>query len=101
MKLKKGDQVKIIAGKDRGKSGKVLHVFLEKGRLTVEGLNVYKKRVRPKAQGQKGETALVPRSIDSSNVMLLCPNCKKGVRVGYRTEEGSKIRFCKKCKAAV
>jgi len=99
MRIKKGDQVKIISGKDRGKSGVVLKVFPESEKITVEGLNLYKKRVKPKRQGQKGETVFVPRPLPSSKAMLVCASCKKSVRVGYRTESGSKIRYCKKCKA--
>jgi len=101
MHIKKGDQVKIISGKDRGKSGPVLKVFPEKNKITVEGLNLYKKRVRPKQQGQKGETVLVPRPFQSSKAKLVCASCKGAVRVGYRLESGSKIRYCKKCGANI
>jgi large subunit ribosomal protein L24 len=99
MKIKKGDQVKIISGKGRGKSGTVLKVFPEENKITVEGLNLYKKRVKPKRQGQKGETVLVPRPLPVSKAMLICVSCKNAVRVGYRSESGSKIRYCRKCKA--
>jgi len=98
LRIKKGDQVKIISGKDRGKSGTVLSILGE--RVSVEGVNVYKKRVRPKRQGQKGETVLVPRPLSASNVLLVCKNCKASVRVGFRTEGASKVRFCKKCQSA-
>jgi len=101
MKLKKGDQVKIITGKDRGKTGTVLKVFPDENRLTVEGFNLYKKRVRPKKGGQKGEVVLVPRPLSASNVMFLCGSCKRGVRVGYRVEGTSKTRYCKGCKAII
>ncbi len=99
MHIKKGDQVKILSGKDRGKSGTVLNVFPDDGRATVEGLNLYKKRVRPKRQGQKGETVMVPRPMPASKVMLVCSGCKKATRVGYRFESGRKVRYCKKCNA--
>jgi len=99
MKLKKGDQVKIISGKDRGKSGTVLKVSPRDDRISVEGLNLYKKRVRPKRQGEKGETVLVPRPFSASKAMLICSSCKEAARVGYRLEGNSKIRYCKKCKA--
>ncbi len=99
MNIKKGDQVKIVSGKDRGKNGTVLKVFPQEDRITVEGLNLYKKRVKPKQQGQKGETVSVPRPFPASKAMLVCAGCKQAVRVGYRFESGSKIRYCKKCKA--
>lgn len=101
MKIKKGDTVKILRGKDRGKTGPVLHAFPTELRVTVEGANLMKKRVRPKRQGQKGETVLVPRSLAISNVMLICPSCKKPTRVGSRMEGETKVRFCKKCDARV
>ncbi len=102
MKLKKGDQVKIISGKDRAKTGTVLRVFPKDALVTVEGLNLYKKRTKPTRQGQKGEVVLVPRPISSSKVMLVCKNCSKSTRVGYRVEgEDKKVRFCKKCEASI
>lgn len=99
MFIKKGDMVKVISGVSRGKTGTVLKVFSGDGRLTIEGMNLYKKRVRPKRQGQKGETVLVPRAISASKVMLVCQNCKDPARVGYRREGKVKNRYCKKCKA--
>jgi len=101
MKIKKGDQVKIISGKDRGKTGTVLKAFPEEGRVSVEGLNLYKKRSRPKRQGQKGETVFVPRPLPAQRTMLICASCKKPTRVGYRFELNQKVRYCKKCKASL
>lgn len=100
MNIKKGDSVKIISGKDRGKTGSVLKVFPASEKISIDGLNLYKKRVRPKQQGQKGETVSAPRPMHVSNVMIVCLNCKKPTRIGYRYESDSKIRFCKKCKAS-
>ncbi len=99
MKIKKGDNVKIMSGKDRGKTGTVLHAYPEENRVIVDGLNVFKKRSRPKKQGQKGETVLVPRPMPASKVMLICTNCKRPVRVGFRVEGARRVRFCKKCQA--
>jgi large subunit ribosomal protein L24 len=99
MNIKKGDTVKILSGTDRSKTGKVLRVYPESARLTVEGMNLYKRRVKPKTQGQKGETVLVARPMASSKAMIVCQSCKKATRVGYRVHEGSKERFCKKCQA--
>jgi large subunit ribosomal protein L24 len=101
MKIKKGDTVKIITGKDKGKTGKILKVLLKKDKILIEGLNLYKKHVRPKRQGEKGEVVLVPRPIDVSNVMLVCPNCNQAVKIGYRFDVERKLRICKKCGAAV
>ncbi len=97
MKIKKGDQIKIISGKDRLKTGVVLRVFPKDDKVVIDGLNLYKKRSRPKKQGEKGEIVLVPRPLSVSNVMLICKNCKKPTRVGYRHEGQDKVRFCKKC----
>lgn len=97
MKLKKGDQVKIIAGKDKGKTGAIMKVLPEASRVVVDGINVFKKRVRPKRQGEKGEVVVVPRALHLSNVMLLCGNCKKETRAGLRFDGDNKERYCKKC----
>lgn len=101
MHIKKGDQVKIIKGKDRGKSGAVLQVFTLENKIIVEGLNLYKKRVRPKKQGQKGETVLVPRPINAPSAMLVCSSCKRASRAGYRVESDRKVRYCKRCNAEI
>lgn len=101
MKIHKGDTVKILTGKDKGKSGKVIRADYKAQRLTIEGLNVYKKHVRPRRQGEKGEVVSVIRPINASNVILLCLNCKKGVRAAYRVEGGKKIRYCRKCQSII
>jgi large subunit ribosomal protein L24 len=101
MNLKKGDQVKILSGKDRGKTGSLLKVFRELNRVTVEGVNTFKKRVRPTKQGEKGETVILPRPVSASKVQLICKNCKKPTRVGYRTNGEIKERYCKKCEATI
>ena len=99
MKLKKGDQVKILTGKDKGKTGSILSVALLENRIVVEGLNLVKKRNKPKQQGKTGETVLLPRAIPASNAALVCKNCKQAVRVGFRISGAEKIRYCKKCEA--
>lgn len=97
MKIKKGDQVLIISGKDRAKQGKVLDVFLKENRLLVEGVNLRKKHVKPKKQGEKGQVVEVPGRISISNVKLICPKCGKPTRVGHKVIENKKYRICKKC----
>lgn len=99
MKIKKGDTVKVLAGKDRGKTGKVLTAIPTEQRIIVDGLNVFKKRSRPKKQGQKGEIVSVPRPMAASKVMLICANCKNPTRVGFRMDGPRKVRYCKKCKS--
>jgi len=101
MKIKKGDQVKIIAGKDKGKAGKVLRVFREEKKITVEGLNIVKKHSRPKREGEKGQRIEVPGKINVSNVMLICPKCGKPARTGYKKTDAGKFRICKKCQSEI
>jgi large subunit ribosomal protein L24 len=93
MKIKKGDKVKIMTGKDKGKTGKVLQIFESRGRISVEGLNVAIKHMRPRKQGEKGQRIEFPAPLDSSNLMLVCPKCGKATRVGYRYIEVAKNRY--------
>jgi large subunit ribosomal protein L24 len=97
MKIKKGDNVKILSGKDRGKTGKVLRVAPEKGKAVVEGLNLVKKHSRPRRQGEKGQRISVPAALHLSSLMLVCPKCSKPSRVGHKVAEKAKFRVCKKC----
>ena len=97
MKIKKGDNVKILSGKDRGKTGKVSRVLPDAGKALVEGLNLVKKHIRPRKQGEKGQRVSVPAAIDISSLMLVCPKCSKATRVGFKVTEKSKFRICKKC----
>ncbi len=102
MKIKKSDKVKIIAGKDRGKEGKILEVFPEEKRVVVEGLNLVVKHVRPRRGGEKGQRIQFPAPLRASNVMLVCNKCNKLTRVGYKIlENGKKVRMCKKCKEVI
>ncbi|MFY9493139.1 MAG: 50S ribosomal protein L24 [Minisyncoccia bacterium] len=97
MKIKKGDEIKIITGKDKGKTGRVTRVFPQDNSVLVEGLNLFKKHMRPRQQGKKGEVILVPKPVDVSAVRLVCPKCRKTGRVGYDLSSGRKARICKKC----
>jgi len=101
MKIKKGDTVKILTGKDRGKTGKVIKVDPKSEKLIVEGLNLYKKHMRPKKQGEKGEIIKISRPMNVSNTMIVCPNCKQATRVGFRLEKDNKFRYCKKCQSRI
>ncbi|MEX1013778.1 MAG: 50S ribosomal protein L24 [Candidatus Paceibacterota bacterium] len=97
MRIKKGDTVKIIAGKDKGKEGKILRIDSKKNRVSVEGVNVYKKHVKPKKQDEKGEVIDVSRPLSISNISLICPNCKEPTRIGKKEDEDEIKRYCKKC----
>ena len=101
MKIRKNDQVKIIAGKDRGKTGKILAVLPPENKVIVEGLNLVKKHVRPRKEGEKGQRIEIPGKIAVSNVMLVCPKCGKMARVGYGKNNNNKFRICKRCQAEI
>ncbi|MBI3631078.1 MAG: 50S ribosomal protein L24 [Candidatus Sungbacteria bacterium] len=97
MQIRKGDRVKIISGNDKGKQGKVLGVFPRPEKIVVEGVNVKKKHVRPRRQGERGELVRIPAPFAVSRAMIVCPSCGRAVRVGRRQDGGEKIRICKKC----
>ena len=99
LKVKKGDKVMMRKGKDRGKSGKILKVMTEEQRVVVESLNLHKKHVRPKKQGEKGQTVEIPGAVKVDNVQLVCSSCNKPSKVGHRENGGKKERYCKKCQA--
>ena len=101
MKIKKGDTVLIIRGKDRGRTGKVIKALPKENRVVIEGLNLVKKHIRPRRQGEKGKIVEIPRPISVSNVKLICPNCSKPTRVGYKIENKEKYRYCKKCQGLI
>lgn len=101
MRIKKNDKIKVIAGKDLGKEGKVLYTLREEGKVVVEKINIVKKHTRPKKEGEKGQRVEVPAPMDVSNVMLVCPQCSKPTKIGYEITEGSKNRVCKKCKKEI
>jgi large subunit ribosomal protein L24 len=97
MNIKKDDIVKIISGKDRGKTGKVIHVFPVRGRITVDGVSMVKKHRKPRKQGEKGQIVPMPTPIDASNAMVMCSSCSAPVRIGSKVVGKKKVRVCKKC----
>jgi large subunit ribosomal protein L24 len=100
--VKKEDMVKIIAGKEKGKTGKVLRVFPAKGRVAVEGLNVVKRHTRPSQVNPEGGIVEKEAPMSLSNVMLVCGSCNQATRTGIKKlEDGTKTRYCKKCGASV
>lgn len=109
MKIKKGDKVKILAGKDKGKIGKVLQVFQSVNRASIEGLNLLVKHLRPRKQGETGQRIEFPAPINLSNVILVCSKCDRPTRVAYKylevtkneIKQKKKVRICKKCQQAM
>ena len=102
MKIKKGDKVKIILGKDRGRTGTVKKILSKKGQLIVGGINIVKKHIKPKGKDQPGGIVEVEKPLWASKVMLVCPSCGKPVRVGYQLDKkGNKYRICRKCKSLI
>jgi len=97
MKVKKGDLVLITAGKDKGRTGKITKSFPKELKILVEGINMKKKHVRPKKEGEKGQVVDIPAALDISNVKVICSKCGKATRVGYTVEKDIKKRICKKC----
>ncbi len=97
MKIKKGDKVKVISGKDKGRDGKVAQILKEEQKIVVDGLNIIKKHIRPKKEGEKGERVEISAPMAISNVMLICPHCAKTTRIGYLLNKEKKSRKCKKC----
>ena len=100
--VKKADMVMVIAGKEKGKSGKVVRVLSDSGKVVVEGINMIKRHTRPNRLNSEGGIVEKEAPLRGSNVLLLCSACNKPVRTGKRTlEDGSKVRFCKKCNEIV
>ena len=100
--IKKDDMVKILAGKEQGKTGKVLRVLPTKSRVVVEGLNMIKRHTRPNQLYPEGGILEKEAPMSTSNVMLICGSCNQPTRTGVRLlEDGSKTRYCKKCNESV
>ncbi|MBC7293043.1 MAG: 50S ribosomal protein L24 [Thermoleophilia bacterium] len=100
-RIKKGDTVEVIQGKERGKRGKVLRVLPAQERVVVERVNFIKRHVRPSQKNPQGGVIEREAGIHISNVKLVCPGCGQAVRVGVRIEGEDKVRYCKKCNVQV
>lgn len=96
MRIKKGDNIIVISGKDRGKTGQVVKAMPKDGKVVVDGVNIRKRHQRPKKQGQKGQIVELAAPINVSNIALIDPKTKKPTRVGSKTEGGKKVRVSKK-----
>lgn len=101
MKIKKGDKVKITAGKDKGKEGVIDRVYSKQNKVVINGINIYKKHVKKSEKMPQGGIVEIPRPMDISKMMLLCPKCGKLTRLRYKLEKGKKSRICKKCEKAI
>lgn len=104
LNIRQGDEVMVISGKDRStrrvpRRGKVIKIFPDRGKLTIEGINMVKKAVRESGKVQQAGVVDMPAAIDISNVMLVCPSCDAPTRVGHRLKtDGSRVRVCKRCR---
>lgn len=101
MKLKKGDQVQVLIGKDKSRKGKIEKVFPKLGTVLIPGINVYKKHVKPQGEGKPGGIVDIVKPILVSKVALLCPKCGQQTRAGWQLNPSGKERICKKCKAII
>ena len=97
-KVRKNDTVQVIAGRDKGKQGKVLRVLPKEQRVVVEGINLRKRHTRPRRAGEQGGIVEFPAPLHISNVAVVCAKCGRPSRVGFRIlGDGTKVRYCKRC----
>ena len=101
MTVKSGDNVLVITGKDKGKTGKVTAVYADTNKVLVENVNIVSKHQKPKSQQDKGGIFKRPAPIEASNVQVVCPVCNKATRVAHKEIDGKKVRICKKCGASL
>lgn len=101
MKIKKGDKVKVITGKDKGREGTVERVYEKSEKVVIPQINIYKKHVRKNEQMPQGGVVELPRPLNAAKVMIICPKCSKITRVGYQIKGDKKVRVCKKCQSVI
>ena len=99
MNIRRGDTVKVLTGKDKGKQGKVLGTVPSEAKVVVEGINMVTCHVKPRKQGETGGIVEREAALYASKVQVVCPKCGKNTRVGYELRDGKKVRTCKKCGA--
>ena len=97
MRIKKGDNVQVLSGNDKGKTGEVLEVIPKANKVVAKGVNIRKKHVKARRQGEESGIISVECSIPVSKVNVVCPKCGKTTKVGYSIEKDKKVRICKKC----
>lgn len=101
MKLKKGDEVKVVKGKDKGKTGKVEKVFPKLNKIIIPNVNLFKRHLKARSQNQPSEIITLTKPLQVSNVKLVCPKCHLTTRIGYKLNDKSKIRICMKCRQEI
>ena len=101
MKIKKGDTVVVLSGKDKGKQGKVLSVDPKAGKVVVEKINMVSRHQKPRKQGEEGGIIQKEAPLYACKVMTVCPKCNKATRVAHKVEGGKKVRVCKHCGAEI
>ena len=97
MRVKKGDTVQVLSGNDKGKTGEVIEVIPKSEKVIVRGVNIIKKHVKPRKQGEEGGIISLEGAILACKVNVVCPKCNKPTRIGYVMEDKEKMRVCKKC----
>lgn len=101
MKLKKGDEITVVKGKDKGKTGKIEKVFSKENKILVAGVNQYKRHLKARSQSQPSEIVTITKPLPVSNVLLVCPKCHLTTRIGFSLKGNEKNRICKKCEQQV
>ena len=101
MRIKKGDTVQVLSGNDKGKTGEVLEIIPKTERIIVKGINIRKKHVKARKQGEESGIISVECPIHSSKVNVVCPKCGKTTRIQYKIEKDEKVRVCQKCGAKI
>lgn len=101
MNIRRDDMVKVLAGKDRGKKGKIIQVFPDENLVVVEGVNKMYKHLKSNRRGEPGQKIEFNGPVKMSNVQLICSKCGKPTRVGHKIEADKKVRVCKKCKEVI
>lgn len=101
MRIHKGDKIRVMAGKDKGREGVVDRVYKKSNRVLIQKINIYKKHIKKSDKMPQGGVVEVPRPLDLSKVMFICPKCGKLARIEYKIEKSKKYRVCKKCKSTI
>ncbi|MFA5021054.1 MAG: 50S ribosomal protein L24 [Patescibacteria group bacterium] len=101
MKIRTGDKVTMLAGKNKGKSGKVLQVMAKENKVVIEGLNLLIKHQKARKSGEKGQRIQFPAAVPVSKTALVCPKCGQAARVGFKLDGKTKSRMCKKCREII
>ena len=101
MKLRKGDEVKVAIGKDKGKTGKIEKVFTKEDKVLIPNINLFKRHMKARSQKEPSEIKTLSKPVSVSNVRLICPKCHLPTRIGYKIEGDKKLRICRKCKGEI